>query len=186
MGEPELVIPVDDRTELRLLREEDAEPLYAAVDADRDHLRPFLPFPDKSHSPSDTLEFITATREGWTRGDTVQMGIWHDGRAVGCVGTVNPQREHDALELGYWIVEGLEGRGLMHSCCRALIDHLLRERGVHRIVIRTDPLNRRSQRLAERLGFTFEGVQREACKLQGEYRDLRAYSLLANEWLAAP
>lgn len=182
MGDPELVIRVDESTELRLLREEDAEALYAAVDADREHLRAFLPFPDKSQSPADTLEFIRTTMEGWRRGDTVQMGIWHEGRPVGCLGTINPQREHDALELGYWIVEGLEGRGMMQRCCRVLIDHLFKERGIHRITIRTDPLNLRSQRLAERLGFTFEGVQREACKLRDDYRDLRVYSLLSNEW----
>jgi ribosomal-protein-serine acetyltransferase len=180
--EHDLRISVDEDTELRLLREGHAEEVYAAVDANRDHLRRFLPFPDSSRSPADTLEFIMSSLEGWERGTCIQMGIWHRGEVAGCLGTVHINREHDAAELGYWLVEGLQGRGIMTRCCSAFLDHLVDQRSIHRLVIRTDVTNARSQALAERLGFVFEGIQREACKVREEYHDLREYAILAQEW----
>ncbi|MBI4220372.1 MAG: GNAT family N-acetyltransferase, partial [Chloroflexi bacterium] len=44
--------------------------------------------------------------------------------------------------------------------------------------------NIRSRAIPERLGFTFEGVQRQAALVNGKYQDLAIYSLLASEWNA--
>jgi ribosomal-protein-serine acetyltransferase len=180
--ERDLVILVDDELELRLLVEEHAEPVYAAVDANREHLRRFLPFPDTSESPDDTLEFINSSLEGWDKGTCAQMGVWYRDRAVGCLGTVSITRAHDAAEIGYWLVADLQGRGIMTRSCQAFIDYLFDQRGIHRIVIRTDPDNVRSRALAERLGFTYEGLQREACKVREGYHDLQQYAMLVHQW----
>jgi ribosomal-protein-serine acetyltransferase len=178
----DLAIKVDDDTELLLLREEDAEAVYAEVDSNREHLRRFLPFVDPSQSPADTLDFIRQSREGWAKGDVVQTGVWYMGEVAGCLGTASINRQHDEAEIGYWLAERFQGRGLMTRSCHALIGYLFKEREFHRIVIRTDVENTRSRALAERLGFTFEGIQREACKLRGDYHDLMHYSLLSPEW----
>jgi ribosomal-protein-serine acetyltransferase len=182
MKDRDLRIPVDEGLELRLLVEEDAEVVYAEVVANREHLRRFLPFPDTTKSPDDTLRFITDSLAGWERGDIVQVGIWRDGEFVGGLGTAHISPEHDAVEIGYWLVKRLEGKGVMHRSCMAFLGYLFRERGFHRVVIRTVRENVRSQALASRLGFTYEGVQREACKHQDGYHDLLSFSMLAHEW----
>jgi ribosomal-protein-serine acetyltransferase len=83
-------------------------------------------------------------------------------------------------EIGYWIVK--EGTRARHGRCRALIDHAFRELGVHRVVIHAASANLRGQRIPERLGFTREGILREAGKGRHGYHDLVVYGLLDREW----
>ena len=65
---------------------------------------------------------------------------------------------------------------------RALIEHAFVARELHRVVIRAGVGNARSRAVAERLGFTLEGVLRQAERYpDGRYIDLAVYGLLASE-----
>ncbi len=185
MGDPDLRIRIDEGTELRLLREEDAEVLFAVVDANRDHLRRYLSWVDVNTRPEDTLIFIREGLLRFSRGLAIQMAIWLDGQPVGCVGTAAVDRENGMIEIGYWLAHEFEGTSLMHRCCVAFIDHLITAEGLNRIVIRASLDNARSRALAERLGFTQEGIQREGYLLHGSYVDTMMYSMLSREWREA-
>jgi ribosomal-protein-alanine N-acetyltransferase len=91
-------------------------------------------------------------------------------------------RENGAAEIGYMIFREHEGTGLAYRSVVALITHLVEVEGIHRIVAKVMPANTRSSDLVRRLGFTYEGVQRETYKLQGRYEDLGVHSILADEW----
>ena len=45
-----------------------------------------------------------------------------------------------------------------------------------------DSLNEKSNKAAKRLGFTFEGIFRQATLYKGRNRDTAWYSILDNEW----
>jgi len=71
----------------------------------------------------------------------------------------------------------------MTLAVRALIDHAFGAWELHRVMIQAGVGNARSRAVAERLGFTLEGVLREAERyLDGRYIDLAVYGLLASEW----
>jgi ribosomal-protein-serine acetyltransferase len=186
LRDPDLRIRIDDRTELRLLAEEDAEALFSVVEANRGHLREHLAWVDQNTGPEDTRRFIREGLAGFSRGMAIQMAVWRDGRPVGCVGTASVDRPNGMIEVGYWLARECEGTGLMHRCCVAFIDHLVRGEGLNRIVIRAALDNARSRALAERLGFVFEGVQREGYLLHGQYVDTAVYSMLSREWSEQP
>ena len=63
-----------------------------------------------------------------------------------------------------------------------MIDYLIHQRGLNRIVIRARVDNGPSRAVAERLGFTHEGTERSGECLRGEFGDVATYSLLADEW----
>jgi RimJ/RimL family protein N-acetyltransferase len=52
------------------------------------------------------------------------------------------------------------------------------------VVIQADVKNVRSRAVAERLGFTLEGIRRQVWEYNGQMVDLAMYSLLAHEWRA--
>ena len=54
--------------------------------------------------------------------------------------------------------------------------------GYRRYEWKCDALNARSRRAAERLGFTFEGVFRQAVVYKGRNRDTAWYSIIDSEW----
>ena len=56
------------------------------------------------------------------------------------------------------------------------------EFGVHRVVIRAGVENVRSRAIAERLGFTMEGVARGEGRGSGGFYDLAVYAILEDEW----
>jgi hypothetical protein len=56
--------------------------------------------------------------------------------------------------------------------------------GYRRYEWKCDALNARSRRAAERLGFTFEGIFRQAIVYKGRNRDTAWYSVLDREWPA--
>jgi ribosomal-protein-serine acetyltransferase len=168
-----------DGVELRSLEPEDAEAVFAVIDANRDHLRRWFPWVDPTVSPAETRAFIEQSRASET--DVEAVGIWVDGAYVGNIGMrVDPLSNQG--ELGYWLAKSFEGRGLVTKGCRALIEHGLRELGLHRIEIKAAPDNARSRAVAERLGFTQEAQLRDAGLAAGGYHDLVVYGLLEHEW----
>ena len=65
---------------------------------------------------------------------------------------------------------------------RALVEYGFTSLELHRQVLRAATGNTRSRAIAERLGFTLEGVEREAELVNGRYVDLARYVAIAGEW----
>jgi len=85
-------------------------------------------------------------------------------------------------EVGYWLDAGFEGRGLVTRTVTAMLDHAFGPLGLQRVGLRAVADNARSRSVAERLGFTLEGVLRECAAFPDGRRDLAVYGLLAREW----
>lgn len=172
---------LDESTDLAILEQQHAEELYTLIDRNRAHLRRWLPWVDKTNSVDDTLAFIAqATRDLATDG-TIVAGIRHNGVLDGIVGlhTIGVKSK----EIGYWLDEECQGKGLVTKACRALILHAFVALETNRIEIRIQPENERSMMVADRLGFTYEGTLREkGLNADGDFVDLKMYSLLKNEW----
>jgi ribosomal-protein-serine acetyltransferase len=139
-----------------------------------------MPWTESTRSAADVVDFIE--RSLASEHDLEANGIWVDGRAAGTIGLrVNLLVNNG--ELGYWIGEEFEGRGLVTRACRLFIEHAFGELGLHRISLHAGVENRRSRAVAERLGFTEEGVIRDGDRVGGgRYVDLVAYGLLEHEW----
>jgi ribosomal-protein-serine acetyltransferase len=84
--------------------------------------------------------------------------------------------------IGYWLGESFQGKGLMTGACRALLDYLFFELKLHRVEIRCAIGNARSCAVPKRLGFTKEGVLRQAQAFDDQFLDLEVYALLAEDW----
>lgn len=69
----------------------------------------------------------------------------------------------------------------MTASCRALINRAFGELDLHRVMILCATENRRSRAIPERLGFTLEGVAREAEWLYDHFVDLAIYGLLRTD-----
>ena len=61
-----------------------------------------------------------------------------------------------------------------------LLDYAFRIRGLHRVSLWT--ITEHFKHLAEQIGFTYEGVQREAQWHDGRFRDRHLYGILAHEY----
>lgn len=172
-----LLFDLGDRVEVRSLEGSDAEELSALIEVDRERLQRWM-----SWAEGSTLESVRAFIVGDGSPDRLDpLGLYVEGRCVGTIGA-RPNVMRGDCELGYWIAQSHEGRGIVTRACRALIDHAFAAVGSHRITILAAPDNERSRAIPERLGFTQEGVMREAGWSSPGYHDLVVYGLLEREW----
>jgi ribosomal-protein-serine acetyltransferase len=167
---------------MRQFEDADAEELFAVADANRAHLRRWLPWVDGMHDVEVERQFIRAARERDAREDGFHSGIWEAGKLVGGIGFHYVNRPNRKTEIGYWLAENAQGRGIMTRACRAVVDHAFRRWSMNRVIIYCATENRRSRAIPERLGFTLEGTCREAEWLYDHFVDLAQYAMLAREW----
>ena len=176
-------IRVRPELELRSVTPADARALDALVSADRERLARFMPWAAGQTIPS-TREFIAAALEQERRDDGFQAALVVDA-SDRRDRRLSPHRPRQpTTSIGYWLAAPYEGRGLMTAAVGALVEHAFEVWRLHRIELRIAPANERSRALAARLGFTEEGVLREAERFGDEHRDLIMHSLLAREWRA--
>lgn len=170
---------IDDDTAIRSLVPADADELFALVEANRARLERWMDWAPGTKSSEDVRRFIESARA--SEHDVEANGLVVDGAIVGSAGmSVDPR--HDLGDIGYWIDERFEGRGIITGAARLFLDHGFQRLGLHRISIHAAVENRRSRAVPERLGFTMEGVMRSAGKTVGGYLDMVVYSMLEEEW----
>lgn len=176
---------LDDELELVLLERRHAPELYAVVDAHRAHLRRWLPWVDSCKSPEDSAAFIQTILDQLAAGRGFQTGIRYQGALVGMIGFHPIDHFRRLADIGYWLAESAQGRGIMTRSCRAYVTHAFEAFEVDRVQIRVAPGNDRSQAIPRRLGFEETGRLVEAEWLYDRHVDHVVYSMTAEAWQAA-
>jgi RimJ/RimL family protein N-acetyltransferase len=139
-------------------------------------------------TPGDARDFLARGERREAEDGLPWIGLWLDGRLVGGVLWMPVERPVMATSVGYWLDSAVGGRGLMTRSLQALIDVALDARSLRRIGLEAAVGNTASRRVAERLGFTFEGVKRSAGMVGDRVDDHAVYSLLVTDprpWHAA-
>jgi ribosomal-protein-serine acetyltransferase len=153
------------------------------VDANREHLKPWMPWVDATKAVSNIEAFIQAGLGRFVKNNGFELGIRYHKELVGVVGLHYIDQVTRSTELGYWLSQAFEGKGLMSASVKALIEEAFGYYKLNRIEIRCQPTNLRSRAIPKRLGFTQEGVLRQVGSNNAQRFDLVIYSLLQEEWL---
>jgi ribosomal-protein-serine acetyltransferase len=138
---------------------EDAEALGTAIAESVEQLRPWLPWVANEPLTLDARRaLITDWERIWISGAAVLLGAFVDGEVVGA--TSMHRRGPSAVEFGYWVRSGREGRGLATRIARIVTDTALRLPGVDHTEIHHDKANHASAAVPRKLGYTlFAEVQ---------------------------
>lgn len=173
---------IGENAYLKPLEMHDAPAFFKLIEQSKAHLRPWMPWTEFTNEVKDTENFIRSTMEQIGRNDGFQVGIWSDGKAAGVIGFHRVDWTNKATSIGYWLGNDFVGKGLMTKAGAALIEHAFVAYQLERIELRASTQNEKSQLVAERLGFTKEGIARRAELVNGQFHDHIVYSLLKEEW----
>ncbi|GAA2988387.1 RimJ/RimL family protein N-acetyltransferase [Microbacterium terrae] len=154
--------PVTLRTKrlvLSIPTPDDVDAMYEACqDADIQRYTP-VPAPyEREHAEN----FVAQIPKDWSAGVHLTWGIHENGPLVGTIGIYRIGSRQG--ELGYWLAPGARGRGLLTEAAATVLewgfspDALDLERFEWRAVVG----NETSARIAQRLGFRYEGTLRQA------------------------
>jgi ribosomal-protein-serine acetyltransferase len=169
---------VDAHSELRMLEDRHAELLFVLIEQNRER-HPEIP---QLHSLEDARMYIKRDNALFAENKGLGVGIWFQGNLAGAVRYHEIDWTNRSTELGYWLGAAYEGKGLVTTTCKVLINHAFSELGLNRVVISCTPDNRRSRAVAEKLSFTQEGILRQADWLKDRFVDQVVYGMLASEW----
>jgi RimJ/RimL family protein N-acetyltransferase len=103
------------------------------------------------------------------------------GEVVGAIGLRLHEDYALQASIGYWVAKDARFRGVATGALRLVSRWALRELGLPRVQLVTDPENVASQLVAERAGFRREGLLRLYLAIHGGRRDCLMFSLLADE-----
>src|SRR5690242_16071211 len=106
--------------ELRLLELEHAEELFRLIEANRENLRTWLPWLDRSNTQADTTEHIRQSLDRFEALNGFSAGIWVDGTLCGAISLHTIDAMHRHSSIGYWLCAQRQGSGIMTKSCEAV------------------------------------------------------------------
>jgi ribosomal-protein-serine acetyltransferase len=175
---------VDGEIQLKLIMpEKDSEEIYAFVDRSRNYLREWLGWVDKTTTVEHMKEYEQMMFEKFAKNEALSTAIVYKGELVGKITINSIDWDTKKAEIGYYLDEEFQGSGIMTRASKGMLDIAFTEYDLQKVEIRVAVENVKSRHIPERLGFTQEGILRQAEWINGQYKDLVVYGLLAEEWL---
>jgi [ribosomal protein S5]-alanine N-acetyltransferase len=180
MGE---LVPPDpplagDRTALRLFRVDDAA---AIAESCQDPDIPRFTMMPEAMTEAQARRWVERGLELWPRG-VARFAVTMP-PADECVGQVGVQFDFATrrAEAFYWLDRRARGRGVAVEALTLVTEWAFRDHGIVRVHLLTHLDNERSQTVAERGGFTREGVLRAWEPVKDEQPDLVMWSRLVDD-----
>lgn len=182
MKEP-VVLQVDTNLVLKELEGSDAPSIFETIDTQREHLGKWLPFVEFTRELSDTEKYVESIIQAPKEKYEFVFCILKEGNFAGLIGFKDTDRQNLKSEIGYWLSEKYLKQGIITKSVKTLCTFAFEKMGMNRVQIRCAVANYSSKKIPQRLGFTFEGIEREGELLSGNtFTDLEVYSLLKSEF----
>lgn len=173
-----------DKPELKIIQADPsyAEEIFCLVQKNREFLKEWLPWVDQIQSADDTRLFLTTCRQQYAMQKQFTVLMQVNGKIIGIAGFNELNHANHRGEIGYWMAEEAQGNGYTTVAVQKLIELGFQNFDLNRQVIKAASGNLPSNLTALRLGFKYEGTERQASCLRGEFQDLNVYSLLRSDW----
>lgn len=125
---------------------------------------------------------VAALRAEARAGRVLPFVVTYEGRLAGqlTLGGVTYGSLRGA-HVGYWVDQAVAGRGVIPTAVALAVDHAFTALRLHRIEVAMRPENLASKRVAEKLGFRFEGSRPAFLHIDAAWRDHLVYALHAEE-----
>lgn len=177
------IIRIDEDLYLKELEYSDAEHIFRTIDSQREYMGEWLPFVDFTKSVDDSAAYVKSVVDMPEICREYVFTIICDGEFAGLAGFKETDRGNRKSEIGYWLSEPFQGRGIMTKAVKTLVRFAFSELGLNRVMIKCAPKNMKSRNIPKRLGFSFEGIERDSELVkEGIFRDAEVYSILKSEF----
>ena len=149
------------RLTLRVPTTEDGPAMAELVNANLEHLRPWMPWAQTPRTPEQQRESMARAHDRFVQGEDLMYSMLLGGQLIGSCGIHRIDWNVPTGDIGYWLDQRREGHGYVTETAQALTDLALTPArqgglGFARLEIRCDPRNEKSAAVPQRLGFELE------------------------------
>jgi ribosomal-protein-serine acetyltransferase len=136
--------------------------VYPNVRASLEELKQWMPWATDDYSLEFAEEWCRKAAAAFLQRINLHYLILarDDGRHMGNIGTFQINWNVPRCEIGYWLATAETGRGFMTEAVVTVSKMMQETLKLRRIELRADETNQRSRAVAERAGFTLEGIHR--------------------------
>jgi ribosomal-protein-serine acetyltransferase len=175
-------IHVTENILLRQIELTDANDIFKTIDNQRVYLGEWLPFVESTIRVEDTIQFIESILNVPVESREHTFVINYKGKFAGLIGFKRTDKQNKETEIGYWLSEPFQKKGIITLAVQSLMKLAFEEMDIHRIQIKCAVENIPSRSIPLRLGFKYEGSERDGELLTGnKYTDIEVYSKLKND-----
>ena len=134
-----------------------AKELFDIISTNREFFK-FMPWTNVD-KPESEFEFLQRAVNGWKKQECATYGMFlqPNNDFVGVCTMFNLNYGNESGEIGYWLNPKYAKQGFMGEAVNAVSTEFF-NRGLKRIVIKANPENIASCRVAEKCGFEYEGL----------------------------
>ncbi len=172
---------INEKIRLEQIKLSMAPVIFETIDRDREYLQEWLPFVNFTQHVSDTEAFINSMLEDKNSKDQV-FSIWYKEEFAGLIGFKDTDLANRKTEIGYWLARKMQGKRIITSSAETLIKYAFKKLKMNRIQIKVAENNIKSEAIPTKLGFKYEGMEREGELNKDKYLNLRIFSILKSEW----
>ena len=109
-------------------------------------------------------------------------GIFYNNKLIGSVSIEDWNIKHKWCEIGWGLSPKFQNQGFAYEAVKCLINYIFNIVKMNRIKVVIWNKNDASKKLASKLGFVQEGIERKARIKNNKFVDLYCYGLLKEEW----
>ena len=170
-------IRVSDKIRLERLKLSMAPVIFETIDRDRAYLYEWLPFVDATKEIHHTEAFIRSIVSAENDKDDI-YAIFYKEEFAGLVGFKDIDPINKKTEIGYWLAEKMQHKGIITVCVEELLKIAFQRLDMNRVQIKVAENNSKSEAVPQRLHFQFEGIERDGERHNDKFLNLKIYSLL--------
>ena len=156
-----------DIPSIKAIQKKEYKELFELIQQNRDHLKRFFPITlSNTNSTRETKRYVKSLLEKLSRKELFPMGIYHQEELVGMVYIKNIDWKIPKCEIGYFIGQSSEGKGLMTKTLGLATSYCFEELKMIKVFLRISPANLGSLAVAQKNGFEKEGLLRKEFRIE--------------------
>jgi ribosomal-protein-serine acetyltransferase len=118
-----MTIKIDDHLTLEPVDEKHARELFELVVKNRNYLKEWLPWVNNMQDIDFIEGFIRGSIKRNKDGSEYAFVIINEGKMVGRIGLYKIDGQNKIAEIGYWVAQDIQGKGIVTACCKSLINY---------------------------------------------------------------
>jgi ribosomal-protein-serine acetyltransferase len=173
---------VNKNISLRLTHVSDSEEVFGVIDSSREQLKKGLSWVDLVKSPRDCKYSAYKAMHQYASNNGFQCNVIYKNKIVGKIGLHGIEWSDKSTSIGYWLAEDYQGRGIMTTCCKCLLNMVFDNLKLNAVYIYVAEDNNKSRAIPERLNFKQHGLKKNAQILSGNYVNHIQYVMTRKDW----
>ncbi|HBT84823.1 MAG: GNAT family protein [Fermentimonas sp.] len=178
-----MILRIDENIVLKQLELSDAKDIFITIDSQREYLGKWLPFVETTRGITDSEMYVSSVVNTDKDYFEYVFAIKYQDEFAGIVGFKDTDKANRKTEIGYWLSEGFQKKGIMTKSVDMICDFAFKTLNINRIQIKCAVGNTPSSNIPKRLNFKFEGIERDGELLsENHFVDLEIYSKLKSDY----